>query len=81
AAWADRKLAVLLFPNITRSFAEARQAFAYIQDVPTFSTPQKIANVVLGSTAMWLAQGKLKKKYGIEDERQALYSEVANLLE
>lgn len=31
AAWADMELAVLLFPNITRSFAESFQAFSYVQ--------------------------------------------------
>ena len=27
----------------------------------------------LGPVAMWAAQGKIKKKYGIEDEREALF--------
>lgn len=31
ADWADKKLAVLLFPNITRNFSEAYQAFTYVQ--------------------------------------------------
>lgn len=31
---------------------------------------------VLGSTAMWAAQGKIKKKYGIEDEREALFTAI-----
>lgn len=31
AEWADKQLAVLLFPNITRSFDEAYQAFSYVQ--------------------------------------------------
>ena len=67
--WADEKLAVLLFPNITRNFGESWQAFAYIADVETFSLPQRFLNRVLGPVAMWAAQGKIKKKYGIQDER------------
>eukprot|EP00287_Rhodomonas_sp_CCMP768_P023205 CAMPEP_0202826524 /NCGR_PEP_ID=MMETSP1389-20130828/13670_1 /ASSEMBLY_ACC=CAM_ASM_000865 /TAXON_ID=302021 /ORGANISM="Rhodomonas sp., Strain CCMP768" /LENGTH=100 /DNA_ID=CAMNT_0049499829 /DNA_START=33 /DNA_END=331 /DNA_ORIENTATION=- len=32
----------------------------------------KLANRWIGATAMWLAQGKIKKKYNIDDEREAL---------
>ena len=60
--WADRKLAVLLFPNITRSMTESMQAFSYIWDVPHFSTYDKILNRYGGAVAMRLAQGKIKKK-------------------
>ncbi|KAG5177089.1 glutathione S-transferase [Tribonema minus] len=73
AEWADKQLAVLLFPNITRSFGESYQAFSYVQGVSTFSALDKAANQALGSFAMWMAQGKIKKKYNIEDEREALY--------
>lgn len=34
----------------------------------------KAANQIIGSTAMWAAQGKIKKKYNIDDEREALFS-------
>ena len=33
---------------------------------------EKVACQVVGATAMWAAQGKIKKKYGINDEREAL---------
>ena len=70
--WADGELAVLLFPNITRNFSESYQAFGYISDVEHFSLYDKLLNRNLGAVAMWAAQGKLKKKYGIDDEREAL---------
>lgn len=73
ATWANKTLAVLLFPNITRNFSESWQAFSYISDVPHFSIMQRGLNRVLGPVAMWAAQGKIKKKYGIEDEREALF--------
>lgn len=60
--WADRKLAVLLFPNITRSMTESMQAFSYIWDVPHFSMYDKVMNRYGGAVAMRLAQGKIKKK-------------------
>jgi len=70
--WADKELAVLLFPNITRSFGESYQAFRYVSEVPTFSPASKLLNQAAGSVAMWLANGKLKKKYNITDERKQL---------
>lgn len=75
-AWTDNKLAVLLFPNITRSLGESYQAFRYISEVPTFSGTSKAANQFAGSLAMWLANGRLKKKYGITDERKQLLDVV-----
>lgn len=76
AEWADMKLAVLLFPNITRTFGESYQAFSYVQDVPHFSLLDKWSNQWVGATAMWAAQGKIKKKYNITDERAALFAAI-----
>lgn len=73
AEWADKELAVLLFPNITRSFGESFQAFSYVNEVPHFSFLDKLSNQWVGATAMWAAQGKIKKKYNIADERTALF--------
>jgi len=74
--WVDKELAVLLFPNITRNFSESWQSFGYISEVPAFSPVSKIANRAAGSLAMWLANGKLKKKYNITDERKQLLDAV-----
>jgi len=75
-SWVDTELAVLLFPNITRSFGESFEAFGYISEVPTFSAPSRAANRAVGGLAMWLANGKLKKKYNITDERKQLLDTV-----
>lgn len=74
--WCDKELAVLLFPNITRNFGESWQAFKYISEVPSFGAGTKAANQFAGSLAMWLANGKLKKKYNITDERKQLLDTV-----
>ena len=74
--WVDTSLAVLLFPNITRNFPESWQAFAYIANVDSFSASDKFMNRVLGPIAMWAAQGKIKKKYDIENEREAMFEAV-----
>eukprot|EP00501_MAST-03F_sp_TOSAG23-6_P001019 GSMAST32.ASY1.ANO1.1059.1 assembled CDS len=73
AEWADKELAVLLYPNLVRSLSESRDALKYVYSVPNFTLTQKILSHNIGSFAMWLASGKLKKKYGIVDERRSLY--------
>ena len=70
--FADKRLAVLLFPNITRNMLESWEAFGYINGVPHFNPLQKILLRVTGAVAMRLANGKIKKKYAIDDEREAL---------
>ncbi|CAM9383881.1 unnamed protein product [Chrysoparadoxa australica] len=90
ADWADKKLAVLLFPNITRNFSEASAPIHRTTSTSTTtcsyapscgfnpSTNDYLLDCqLLGSTAMWLAQGKLKKKYNITDEREALLEALA----
>ena len=77
AEWSDRQLAVLLFPNITRSFNESYEAFGYVMDVPHFSVVEKWSNQIVGSFFMWMAQGKIKKKYKIENEREAMFDGIA----
>ena len=43
------------------------------QNVPKFTALEKWANQWVGATAMWAAQGKIKKKYNIDNEREALF--------
>jgi microsomal prostaglandin-E synthase 2 len=80
AKWSDEKFAVLLFPNITRSFSESYQAFGYVMSVPHFSMLDKVSNQIIGSFFMWMAQGKIKKKYGIDDERAAVVAGINHWL-
>mmetsp|Transcript_4789 Transcript_4789/g.7245 ORF Transcript_4789/g.7245 Transcript_4789/m.7245 type:complete len:318 (+) Transcript_4789:41-994(+) len=77
AKFADDKLAILLYPNITRSFGESLQAFSYIKKVDSFNSFEKYSNLMIGSFAMWMAQGKIKKKYGIKDERESLQKAIS----
>lgn len=76
AAWVDKELAVYIYPNITRSYAESFNAFAYVEDVPHFSALDKLSNRYLGALAMVFAQGKIKKKYGIVDERAEMLAKL-----
>jgi microsomal prostaglandin-E synthase 2 len=70
--WADKKLAVMLYPNITRTMGESWECFGYIDNVESWSYPTRISAKVLGTAAMSLANGKIKTKYGIVDERLEL---------
>ena len=70
--WSEKKLAVLLYPNITRTFGESWKAFAYVDSVQSWTPMQRLSNRVLGPVAMFLVNSKIKKKYGIEDERAEL---------
>lgn len=72
--WSEKKLAVMLYPNITRSFGESWECFSYSNDVKTWSAMERLSVRVLGSVAMSFVNGKIKKKYGIVREREELYS-------
>lgn len=76
ARWVDTDLAVYVYPNITRSYGESFEAFGYVNQVPGFSLVDKASNRYLGALAMLLAQGKIKKKYGIVDERAEMYAKL-----
>ena len=60
----------MIYPNITRSFEESWQCFDYAASVPTWSTMDRYSNRILGPLAMFMANGKIKKKYGIVNERE-----------
>jgi microsomal prostaglandin-E synthase 2 len=70
--WSEKKLAVMLYPNITRSWDESWECFSYVKDVNAWSWPMKSLVRVVGTGAMFLANGKIKAKYGIKDERREL---------
>ena len=74
--WSEKKLAVMLYPNITRNFNESWEAFEYCGDVHEWDTMSRMSNRYLGPVAMYFANGKIKKKYNIVDERAELLDVV-----
>jgi microsomal prostaglandin-E synthase 2 len=70
--WCESRLAVMLYPNITRNLGESWKAFEYCGDVESWSATDRISNRYLGPVAMLFANGKIKKKYDIKDERAEL---------
>lgn len=72
--WSEKKLAVMLYPNITRSFSESWECFEYTNNVKEWNFLERKVTHLLGAFFMSLANGKIKKKYGIVDERAELKS-------
>lgn len=71
--WVDARLVRVLPPNMYRTMREATEAFEYISEMNQFSLLQKYSAKYIGSTAMYGISKRLKKRYNIVDERQALY--------
>lgn len=74
--WSEKELAILLYPNITRSYAESRECFSYASDVKNWSWIQKVFIQYAGAAGMVVANGKIKKKYNIVDERKELQERI-----
>ena len=64
----------MLYPNITRSFGESWDCFSYSSDVESWSAAQRVLVRVVGPVAMFFVNGRIKKKYGIVNERQELHT-------
>ena len=65
-----------IYPALTDTFSSSLAAFSYLDAVPTFSATDKVLAKYLGATAMVLAGGKIKKKYGITDVNVSLTEAV-----
>ncbi len=79
-AWVDETLARTLAPNIYRTWDEALASFDYITDNSNFGRVGGAVTKYTGAVAMYAIGKRLKKRYGYEDERQALYSAVTQWL-
>ncbi|KAG7376750.1 Prostaglandin E synthase 2 [Phytophthora pseudosyringae] len=71
--WVDQKLIILTPPNIYRTVPEALQAFDYCLTEGKFTPMERRMAKYAGAVVMYLIAKRSKKKYSIDDERQALY--------
>jgi len=71
--WVDNSFVHTLAPNIYRTNEEAVEAFEYISEQNGFGWWQKQAVLYGGSFTMYAVSKRLKKKYGIENEREAIF--------
>jgi len=72
--WATNDLALMMYPNITRNFAECREALAYADT--SFGMVDATLIRTVGALGMSFAHGKIKKKYGIVDERASMWERL-----
>lgn len=74
--WIDEKFIHVISPNVYRTFGEALETFHYFDQVGewkrNFPTWERYLAIYLGATAMYFISKRLKKRHGIEDERQAM---------
>ena len=63
---------MMIYPNITRNFGEAWECFRYTGSVESWNFIERYSNRILGPVAMYFANGKIKKKYGIVNEREEM---------
>lgn len=71
--WIDSWFVHTLPPNIYRTRREALETFDYIAEKENFSPWQRLTIRYFGAAAMYVVSRRLKKKYDIVNERQALY--------
>lgn len=76
--WVDQKLIVLTPPNIYRTVSEALQAFDYCLTEGKFTPMERRMSKYAGAVIMYLIAKRSKKKYDIDDEREALYSALGS---
>lgn len=74
--WVDDHLIHLISPNIYRTPTESLQAFDYIADNAKFTSWQKFSVRYTGAAAMYFVGKKIKKKYNIDEPRQAMYDAI-----
>jgi microsomal prostaglandin-E synthase 2 len=79
--WIDSWFVHTLPPNIYRTRHEALETFDYITEKEKFSPWQRFTIRYVGAAAMYFVSRRLKKKYHIVDERQALYDACRDWLQ
>jgi microsomal prostaglandin-E synthase 2 len=72
--WVDDKLIILTPPNIYRTVPEALQSFEYVLTEGKFTALERQLAKYSGAAIMYIVAKRAKKKYGIDDERAALYA-------
>lgn len=74
--WLENHLIHLIAPNIYRTPSESLQTFNYIADKSKFSAWERATIRYTGAAAMFMIGKRLKKKYDIKDEREAISQAV-----
>mmetsp|Transcript_64523 Transcript_64523/g.120058 ORF Transcript_64523/g.120058 Transcript_64523/m.120058 type:complete len:365 (-) Transcript_64523:113-1207(-) len=77
--WTDKVLAQCLVMNVYRTLTESSETFKYLFTHPAFPWYAQYSASIAGTSVMYMIAKRRKKKYEVEDARQAMY-EACNLL-
>lgn len=71
--WTDRVLVQCIVLNVYRTMEESAETFSYLLTHSTFSWFAQRTAAISGTAVMWGVAKLRKRKYGVEQERAALY--------
>ncbi|CAD6194281.1 unnamed protein product [Caenorhabditis auriculariae] len=74
--WVDTWFIHLISPNVYRTWDESLETFKWFEQIGdwhrTFPAWERVLAVYIGALAMFALSKRLKKRHGIDDERQAM---------
>lgn len=79
--WTDKVLVQCIVLNVYRSLAESAETFDYLLTHPAFPWYAQKSAAWSGTAVMWAVAKSRKKKFGVADERFALYEACAAFAE
>lgn len=71
--WTDKVLVQCIVMNVYRTFSESAETFRYLLTHPSFPWLAARSGAWSGTVVMWGVAKAKKRKFGISDERAALY--------
>jgi len=74
--WTDAVLVQCIVLNVYRNFSESAETFSYLLTHPTFSWLAARSAAASGTVVMWAVAKNRKKKFGVPDERAALFESL-----
>ncbi|XP_067941123.1 prostaglandin E synthase 2-like [Watersipora subatra] len=85
-SWVDNNLVHVLSPNAYRTLSESFESFHWFSEAgdweKSMTSFSRYTCIYLGALVMWAIGGRLKRRYGLEDDvRQSLYKSVNEWLE
>eukprot|EP00927_Polykrikos_kofoidii_P042585 TRINITY_DN3659_c0_g1_i1.p1 TRINITY_DN3659_c0_g1~~TRINITY_DN3659_c0_g1_i1.p1 ORF type:complete len:366 (-),score=45.92 TRINITY_DN3659_c0_g1_i1:204-1301(-) len=74
--WTDVVLVQCIVLNVYRTMSESAETFTYLLTHPTFPWFAQRSAAFSGTVVMWAVAKSRKRKFGVADERLALYESV-----
>lgn len=74
--WTDVVLVQCIVLNVYRTMRESAETFSYLLTHPSFPWLAQRSAAFSGTVVMWAVSKSRKRKFGVADEREALYEAV-----